>query len=113
MNEEKAQIIAYLQQMGDVSEMVKVEETFAEEVSDENPASLGGTAEKTVWSEDQKRVLSIKKRGLIYTHDGFLISDTRFIAGRCVVCKEKGKNNVLSKASARRCARLDTQAKSG
>lgn len=104
---ERAQLLAYLEGIGNVSELLEIEEIIVDEVpEDANQSSLGGAGAKTVWSEDQKQIITLRRRKLIFAHDGHLILDPESIAGFCAVCKEKyGRRTILSKATARLCTR--------
>ena len=105
-DEERTQTIAYLEQMGEVSTLTEVEEIIVEELSDDaDLTSLGGTGEKTVWEEGHGRVITVKRKKLVYTHDGFLIDNVDLIAGFCAVCRDNGVRTIISKASARQCSR--------
>jgi len=105
-DEERALLKAYLAQLDNILELTEIEETIVEQVSeDENPISLGGEGEKTLWLQDQARAVTVKRRKLVCTSDGLLVNDINLIAGFCAVCKEKeGKLKLVSKMSARRCS---------
>jgi hypothetical protein len=102
---ELAQLFAYLNGTGNVSELLEIEEVIVDHVpEDADRLSLGGSGAKTVWSEDQKRIVTVRRRKLIFAHDGHLILDPESIAGFCAVCKEKcGRRTILSKTTAKSC----------
>lgn len=104
-DEDRAELLAYLEGTGNVSELLEMEEVIVDQVSeDADQLSLGGTGTKTVWSEDQKRIISVRRRKLIFADDGHLILDPESIAGFCAVCKEKyGRRVILSKTTAKSC----------
>jgi hypothetical protein len=103
---ERAELLAYLEGTGSVSELLEIEEVIVDQVpEDASQLSLGGTGAKTIWSEDQKRIVTVRRRKLVFAHDGHLVLDPESIAGFCAVCKEKhGRRIILSKTTAKSCA---------
>ena len=105
--DERLRIIAGLESAGNASELVEIEDVVIEELSDDaSVSSLGGTGAKTVWSEDQKRITSLRRTKLVFAYGGRLILDPASIAGLCAVCREQdGRRTILPKGYAGSCTR--------
>ena len=88
------------------AELAEVDDvTIAEIPDDLDVSSLVGSGTRTVWSEDQKRIVTLRRRKLVFAHDGHLILDPETIAGECSVCRQQGRRAILTKAHARVCLR--------